>query len=266
MHTTVKPDKCPTHLLAAHENAAVEWVNPNSHSDVMLLCEHAGNAIPASLQHLGLTRENIESHIGWDIGAGKLARLIARNLNAPLILQRYSRLVIDCNRPLHSAQSIPVLSGGVEIPANTHLSRDDRLARHTEIFEALDAAIVDGLSRCQRQAVFSIHSFTQQLQGEVRPWHAGFLSRQDLTTASQLMNYIHDQQPDLMLALNEPYRIEDASDWFIPAHAEPRKLKHCLIEVRNDLLRNDADIAQWARLLSGAIETVLQTHDSEKSR
>jgi predicted N-formylglutamate amidohydrolase len=55
------------------------------------------------------------------------------------------------------------------------------------------------------------------------------------------------------LGINEPYEIEDASDYTIPVHAEPRGLPHVLIEVRNDHLQTPVFVARMADLLIPAL-------------
>jgi predicted N-formylglutamate amidohydrolase len=249
-------------LLDSNDPPAVEWYNRQQRGRVILICEHAGKHVPQCLHNLGLSQIELESHIGWDIGAESLAKRVSDALQAPLLLQRYSRLVIDCNRPPGSAQSIPAVSDAVTVPGNTQLGDAETTARQTQIFHPFDHAIENALNTHAYTAAFSIHSFTPQMQGFERPWQAGFLARQDLRTAEKLMNYIGNSDPRLTLALNEPYQIEDESDWFIPRYAEPRALKHTLIEVRNDQLLKEAGIAHWAGLISKAIQRLLMENDA----
>ena len=109
-----------------------------------------------------------------------------------------------------------------------------------------------------RKAAFSVHTFTPHLDGQARPWHAGFLSRTDQATAKALVSYISGKRPNLICAVNEPYQIESDNDWFIPVHAEPRGLKHSLIEIRNDQLGDDSGISEWAEILGDAIATIME--------
>lgn len=245
-------------LLCPTDPAPVSLVNPTSAAPVLLLCEHAGFAIPAALGDLGLSVAARASHISWDIGAEDVARALATRLDAPLIVQNYSRLVIDSNRPPGTPGSVPVHSAGVAVPGNAALSTAQQQARRTAIFDPLDRAIVDGLTAHPRRAVFSIHSFTPDFPGQGRPWHAGFLSRCSLSTARHLMASVARAAPTLTLALNEPYQIEDETDWFIPAHAEARNLPHCLIEIRNDQIATPDGAAVWADLLGDAITDLLE--------
>tara|TARA_B100000212_G_C27307293_1_gene504198 strand:+ start:156 stop:1010 length:855 start_codon:yes stop_codon:yes gene_type:complete len=245
-------------LLSELDPNPVQLVNENSEAPVLLLCEHAGRAIPKRLGTLGLNEEALMSHIGWDIGAEALARNLAERLNAPLILQRYSRLVIDGNRPPGSPESILEVSDGVEIEVNKNLSLHDRIVREKAIFAPMDRAIDAVFSASQRVAAFSIHSFSPQLGGQSRPWHAGFLTRRSTSTAESLMGSIKAQKPSLNLAINKPYSVDDETDWFIPFHAEARGLMHCLIEVRNDQISDELGISLWSELLGTALSDLLK--------
>lgn len=246
-----------TLFLLENDPAPVEWINADSQVPILLLCEHAGQAIPQTLQGLGLPEGAIDLHIGWDIGAEQLARSIAAELGAPLILQRYSRLVIDCNRPPGAPSSIPQISDDTPVPGNQHLDPEDQSHREQSIFAPLDAAIAAGFMKAPRQATFSIHSFTRHMKrGVARSCDAGFLCRTDLPTAQSLMAHVSKTRPDLDLAINQPYQIESDGDWFIPHHAESRGVRHSLIEVCNDQLRTGEGIALWSRLLSQAIRAL----------
>ncbi|MFL4468488.1 N-formylglutamate amidohydrolase [Tateyamaria armeniaca] len=245
-------------LLGAGDPDPVEVCHAQAASPLLLLCEHAGQAVPRALHGLGLPDGAIDQHIGWDIGAEALARAVANRLRCPLIIQRYSRLVMDCNRPPGSKGSVPEISDGVRVPGNERLSAEDRALRKRAIFDPMNDAITEAFDAHPRRAAFAIHSYTRHFQGHDRPWDAGFLARRDIATARALMESISSNAPDMKLALNEPYQIDDASDWFIPRHAETRGVRHTLIEVRNDHLRDDAGITRWADLLSNAIRSVLE--------
>lgn len=245
-------------LLDAHDPAPIEVCQAGAASPILLLCEHAGQSIPQALNGLGLPQGAVDQHIGWDIGAEDLARGLAVRLNCPLIVQRYSRLVMDCNRPPGAEGSIPEVSDGVGVPGNIGLRAEDHERRRQAIFDPMNAAIAAAFEAHPRRAAFSIHSFTRHFQGQDRPWDAGFLTRRDTDTAVRLMRSISGAAPKFNLALNEPYQIEDASDWFIPRHAEVRGVRHSLIEVRNDHLQDAAGVARWADLLADAITAVLE--------
>lgn len=246
-------------LLTQGDPEPVEWMHRDSKCPILLLCEHAGQAVPAQLEGLGLPKGAIDLHIGWDIGAERLARSLADKLSAPLILQRYSRLVIDCNRPPGAPGSVPEISDHVVIPGNQRLSPEARKEREKLIFDPLQNAILEGFAQVPRSAAFSIHSFTRQMHyaKTKRICDAGFLCRRDLDTAQIFVDSLRRARPDLSLAINEPYQIDDDGDWFIPHHAEPRGIRHCLIEVCNDQLHSDTAVEKWADLLANAIGEVV---------
>ncbi|MEO0360810.1 MAG: N-formylglutamate amidohydrolase, partial [Pseudomonadota bacterium] len=152
-------------VLGPEDPDPVEVLHAESAAEVLLVCEHAGRAVPAALDDLGVGPEVLGSHRGWDIGAAAVARRVAERLGAPLVLQRYSRLVLDANRPPGSATSIPETSHGVAIPANRGLTEAEKAARVAEILEPMDRAIDAAFARHPRRAAFSVHSYTPQLDG-----------------------------------------------------------------------------------------------------
>ena len=246
-------------LIGPADPAPVDVVQGDSTSDLVLLCEHAGRALPAVLGDLGVSPDVLDSHRGWDIGAENVARGVARTLRAPLVLQRYSRLVIDCNRPVDCVQSVPEVSDHEHIPGNKALSESERNSRITEIFAPMNTQLDTLFAAHRPRAVFSIHSFTPRMDSFDRPWHAGFLTRRSPETGEALMATIAGMRPDLCLALNQPYQIEDETDWFIPQYAEPLGLPHSLIEIRNDQIDHHEGVSLWVELLSNAIGAFMET-------
>ncbi|MCP5152595.1 MAG: N-formylglutamate amidohydrolase [Ectothiorhodospiraceae bacterium] len=252
------PTRSPGPLLGASDPAAVEVVNADRPPTVVLVCEHAGRALPAALGTLGLDALDLADHIAWDIGAATVARSMARRLDAPLVLQAYSRLVIDCNRPLDAPDSIPPVSDGRVIPGNAELTAATRAARAREVFVPYQDAVAAQLDRPGCRAAFSIHSFTPVMAGVRRPWDAGLLFRDDTRTSSSLARVLRLHAPELHIGLNQPYTIDARTDWFVPCQAEPRGLAHSLIEIRNDHLRAEDGCERWARRLADAITSVME--------
>ena len=249
-------------LLTDEDSAPAQCVNPNSTSPVALVCEHAGRAIPARLDGLGVSAADLERHIAWDLGAARAAHALAERLDAPLVAQRYSRLVIDCNRPPESPLATPGTSDGTDVPANRHMTAAERERRVEEIFRPWDAAVTTMLDGAPRRFAFAIHSFTPMLaDGVQRPWDIGFLFRRDHRTSAVLAKYLRSMEPVLEIGMNQPYRIDDESDWFVPHHAEPRAIGHSLIEIRNDHLADAAGCDRWADRLADAIRHLLAEAD-----
>ena len=249
-------------LLTDADPSPVERVNSESSSPVALVCEHAGCAIPARLGDLGVPAVDLRRHIAWDVGAARTARALAERLDAPLLMQRYSRLVIDCNRPPESPLAIPGTSDGTIVPANHELTAAERARRADEIFRPWDEAVAALLDGVSRRFAFAIHSFTPRLaNGVPRPWDIGFLSRRDRRTSATLEQALRAETSRLVIGMNQPYQIDDASDWFVPRHAEPRGLAHALIEIRNDHLTDEGGCERWADRLAAAIRHLLERMD-----
>jgi predicted N-formylglutamate amidohydrolase len=240
-------------LLGKGEPPAVEVVNPESEATCFLICDHASKRLPQRLGDLGLTLAERESHIGWDIGAADLARRLSSILDAPLLLTGYSRLVIDCNRPLTSAGSIPVTSAGVSIPGNRDLGALQIRQRQDTLFRPYHGAITRLLDRRRQRrqptALFSIHSFTPDFPGQVRPWHIDFAYNRDRRLAGLLLDSF-GREHDLTVGDNLPYNVDDGSDHSIPMHGEGRGLPHVLIEIRQDTLGRPDLVDRWAERLT----------------
>jgi predicted N-formylglutamate amidohydrolase len=244
-------------LLAADEPPAFEIVNASGASKLVLVCDHASKRVPRCLDNLGLTSEQLDDHIGWDPGAADVARLLSKNLDAPLMLSGYSRLVIDCNRPLQSSQSIPAQSAGVLVPRNHNVTAEDRARRVNNLFTPYHNAINQLLAeRKHRPTIFlSIHSFTPQLNGLHRPWHIGISFWRDHTLAKLLIHALKKNDA-IVVGDNEPYAIDAEFDYAIPVHGEGRGLPSAMIEIRQDGIRTAAGAAAWAARITLAYQEV----------
>ena len=240
----------------------VEIVNAGSKSATLLVCEHAGRAMPAALGSLGLSDDQLGLHIAYDIGTEELARDLAQRFECTLVLQRYSRLVIDCNRPLTSSQSIPPVSDHVVIPANNGISQAERDARAAEIFTPFANVCETEISKPSVRYAFSIHSFTPRMDGFERPWDIGFLHRHPASRGHELVARARKAWPGMTIGDNQPYSIEDETDWFIPACAEQRNIPHSLVEVRNDHLLTFEGRSEWAGRLYDLLSRFMEHCDA----
>ena len=229
---------------------AFEWINLKGSSPIVLICEHASNHIPQNFSKLGLVAQDLTRHIAWDIGAANTARLLSRLLDAPLILQKYSRLLYDCNRPPESPSAIPELSETTVIPGNKNLSVEDKLWRIDHIYrpfhQAIDRFLDNRAVRNQRAIPVSIHSFNKNYKGKDRAVELGLLFDRD----PWLANHLVKSFPGINTQLNEPYGPKDGVMHLMNVHASPRGLNHLMIEIRNDLIETERGQQQWAQRLS----------------
>ena len=242
-------------LLQPGDPAPAIIINPDGSFPILIVCEHAGQGIPKALGDLGISREELDMHIGWDIGAAAVTRALSKLLDAPAVLQHYSRLVIDCNRPPEAVDSVPPVSDRIIIPANQHPA--DKAERVAEIFEPYQAEITRLLDTGRFKAAISVHSFTPVMQGVPRPWDIGFLYRKDQATSKSLARFLEGAYPDLTIGHNEPYTVTGVSDWFVPIHGEARGLPHSLIEIRNDHITTPDGQAVWADILARSLKHLL---------
>jgi predicted N-formylglutamate amidohydrolase len=247
-------------LLGADDPGPVEICNGEGTAALVLTCDHASAAVPRALRGLGLSAEAIEQHIGWDIGAAAVTRLLAPMLDAPAFLSGYSRLVVDCNRDPDDATSIPAASDGVTVPGNLDLSAAQRAARIEACFRPYHAAIaarIDALLGAGRvPALISIHSFTPVMNGFARPWHVGILWDKDPRVPLPLLRALRGD-PTLSVGDNEPYSAREPAGYTVRHHAAGRGLPHVAIELRQDLIAAGEGASAWAARLAAALRPIL---------
>jgi predicted N-formylglutamate amidohydrolase len=251
-------------LLSREDVPPVHEDNAAGSSPFLLTSDHYGRLIPRVLGDLGLPESELTRHIAWDIGIAGVADALSKHLDAHLIAQRYSRLVIDCNRPPHAPSSIPRISEATVIPGNEGLARDAIEARHQQIFDPYHRRIADVIEQRLRDhrptVLVALHSFTPVYAGIARPWHVGTLYHRDTKLPPLLLKLLR-AEADLVVGDNEPYAVSDETDYTIPVHGEARGLMNSGIEIRQDLIADPAGQASWADRLArilGEIEVTLR--------
>ena len=258
----------PEVLLGPDDPPPVGIVNPGAASRFFVICDHAGNAVPRHLDGLGLPQAELDRHIGIDIGALGVARELAERLDATLIFQRYSRLLIDCNRQPHSPTAMAEVADGTEVPGNRGLdsrAREARIAEvmtpyHDAIESALDAREADGLPTL----LISMHSFTPRLlvKPADRPWPIGLCWGPSDRFSRHVHAHLVEDDEALLVGANQPYTVDMVHDYSIPVHGEDRGLPYVEIEIRQDRLGDEAAQIGWAerlaRVLTRAAESFPQ--------
>jgi predicted N-formylglutamate amidohydrolase len=252
-------NEVPDKLLEPDEREPVTVRNETGESPFLLAVDHAGNLFPRALGRLGVPADECRRHIAWDIGIAEVTRLIGVTIDAMVIQQNYSRLVIDCNRPPGSPTSIPEVSELTAIPGNVGLSDRQRAAREREIFRPYHRWIADELDRrraCGRGAILiAMHSFTPVFKRNARPWHIGALYGRDPRLAQVFLTLLR-REAGLVVGDNEPYSVTDTSDFTIPVHGEQRGLLHLGIEIRQDLVAEETGQRDWANRLARVLRNV----------
>ena len=248
-------------LLAADESPPFTVDHENGRSPFLIVADHAGKHFPRRLGQLGLSNAECERHIAWDIGVGAVCCLIGTALDAVVVRQNYSRLVIDCNRSPGSETSIVDLSELTHVPGNIGLSQRHKLARVREIFQPYHDRIASELDRRRTAgrptALISMHSFTPVFETVARLWHVGVLYNRDRRFAEILMELLQREE-GLVVGDNEPYGVTDASDYTIPVHGEQRDLHHVALEIRQDLITDEAGQRSWAALFARLLPQAYQ--------
>jgi predicted N-formylglutamate amidohydrolase len=244
-------------LLGADEPPAFLELQGQGRSAFLIVVDHAGARIPRSLADLGLSSAELKRHIAWDIGALGVARRVAAAVDAPLVAQNYSRLVIDCNRDPKVATSIPRISETSEIPGNVELSGAQIAARRSEIFDPYHQRIrelIDARLAAGRPIILvAQHTMTDVYKGARREMHAAILYNRDRRFAGLVLDMLR-RDANLHIADNEPYFVSDETDYTVPHHAETRSLPYVEIEIRQDLVADDAGQAEWAARIAQALQ------------
>ncbi len=235
----------------------VEFVNPSGAGRVVLVCEHASNFIPTQYANLGLDAPAIASHIAWDPGAMAVARGMAALLDAPLVAQRISRLVYDCNRPPEARDAMPARSEAFSVPGNADLSAADRAARVEAVYvpfrEALGACIGRRIAGGRPPALVTVHSFTPVYNGVPRALDLGILHDADARLADAMLGACDDPQ----VRRNEPYGPRDGVTHTLRVHALAHGLLNVMIEIRNDLIADAASQNAMAARLAALVSAGL---------
>ncbi len=241
---------------AAPALAPFRLINQGSTTPILVICDHASHVVPRSLGTLGLPPFELVRHIGWDIGAAEIAELLAARLGASAVLSGASRLVADCNRYARDPSCIAEISDGTSIPGNIGLSPEakrQRLARwhapyHAAITGLIEKRIATGIS----PVIVSIHSMTDRMQGQFRPWQIALSSNVDRRLTDPVLAALREGS-ELTIGDNEPYNLAPDEDYSTTTHALARGLHHVQVEFRQDLVDTTEGALQYGEIFLNAL-------------
>lgn len=250
-------------LLTSNDASPFEaHLERHAQSPVLVVCDHASNYVPEALDSLGLEAHHFEQHIAYDIGAAGVTCKIASLMEVNAVLSGFSRLVIDPNRYLSAHDSIPSISDGVVIPVNERMSMLDRLVRIEELFipyhQAINQAVCAIRQYFAMPLVLSVHSYTPIFQGFERPWEIGVLWEGDDGVASILIDFLRSHT-DYHVGENEPYHACNPVGYTVKTHAETKHYPHVLVEIRQDLIADEAGQKELAAVLAEGLRVIHDT-------
>ena len=223
----------------------------------LITCDHACNTVPMEVSggDLGLSREDMERHIAYDVGAYGVAQHLVQILDAPVIASNFSRLVIDPNRGEDDPTLLMKLYDGSVIPANRHADAAEKEHRLDLCYRPYHDQLAR-MAALPHVVLISMHSFTRQLRGRApRPWEIGVLHTSDTRLSDPLIARLR-AEPDLTVGDNEPYGGHLTGD-AIDRHASAYGRPNVLIELRNDLISEHAGQRAWAERLAPILQSAL---------
>lgn len=237
----------------------VEIINPSGAGNFVLACEHASHYIPPQFNRLNLPEALLQSHIAWDPGALDVARRMSLLLDSPLVAQRVSRLIYDCNRAPMTDAAMPAVSEVHAIGGNAGLSeaqREERTRRYYAPFHsALSAVVERRLARPPPAAMLTVHSFSPVYKGVRRDLDIGLINDADSRFAERCFAFMRTDDA-FTVRRNAPYSRSDGVTHTLAVQAVARGMLNVMIEIRNDWLESDGDRQNIAMLLSDYVRRV----------
>lgn len=256
--TPLNADQAP--LLTPDDPPPFDVINLHGSSPIVLVCDHAGLGVPKALGDLGLPDQAWSRHISHDISAREVTEMMSDDLDAVAVLHNYSRLVIDCNRPLGHPESIIHVSDDQPVPGNQSCTPAQATLRENALFWPYHQTISSIIgnrwrARGQPPVIFSVHSFTPRYGSEVRPWDAGVLYNRDPRLAIPMLKTL--RREGLNVGDNQPYSgLESA--YSIDIHGRAPGIAHVVIEINQDQIGDAAGQRLWADRLIRVLNEILK--------
>lgn len=238
--------------------ASYRIVNSQGVTPILFICDHASRDIPPGYKDLGLDEEALSRHIAWDIGAAALTETLSAALDAPAVLAKFSRLLIDPNRPVDAASLIPATSDGTVIPGNQHVDATERSLRISRYYNPFHTGIATQVEAFKARGavplMVGMHSFTPAMNGKARPWNVGLLWDKDPRLAQAFIEGL-TPRPGLVVGDNEPYSgklLFHTMNLHGAAHGFPQ----VTVEIRQDEIDDAGGVAKWAEILADELTRI----------
>jgi predicted N-formylglutamate amidohydrolase len=206
---------------------------------VLLTCEHASNRLPEGWHWPDEDRWLVNTHWAIDLGIAQITRALADELGATAVLSRFSRLIVDPNRPVGSDSQFRLVADGRDVALNLNLDPAERAHRIERLYDPFHGAIERQLRQHEGSLVLSLHSFTPVYENSPARWmELGILFDREDALARRLAPCIKRQ--GLMVALNEPYTGKGGMMYSAQSHADRTGRRALEIEIRQDRATNPA--------------------------
>lgn len=237
--------------MSLQPNFAYEVLNSEGTANIILICEHASNYIPLEYDNLGLEKDFLTKHIAWDIGMEQLTRQLSAALDAPAIIAKFSRLLIDPNREEDHATLIPLTSDNIPIPGNQNLSQAEVHHRKERFYhpfhDRAEELVKNKILTAQVPLICGMHSFTPHMNGFMRPWQSAMLWNKDPRLAKALINSLCARGYNV--GENQPYSGRDLF-FTMNRHGDDHGVPHVTIEIRQDEVSDPDGINLWTDILA----------------
>lgn len=244
------------------QNEAYEIIDGDFGHGLLLLADHASPYIPPEYNGLGLDKDQLERHIAYDIGAREFTLKLAKKLNVPAVMSKFSRLLIDPNRGMLDPTLVMRLADGKIVDGNRNITEAEKLERIKRFYKPYDAAIDSMIGEFEsykiEPSLFSVHSFTPYWRGHKRSTEVGLLWNEDRHFSKRIVNALK-QNTDYIVHENKPYRGGLAGDT-MDRHGLAKGIEHSLLELRQDYMGTEAGIDEWVDIFAGILPQIVKNY------
>ena len=244
------------------ENEAFEIIDGDFGHGFLLMADHASNDMPPEYNGLGLDAEQLKRHIAYDIGVKEFTLRLAKKLNIPAVMGRFSRLLIDPNRGMMDPTLVMRVSDGKIIDGNRNITKTEKLERIERFYKPYDAAITSMIDGFEGHAVaptlLAIHSFTPYWRGNKRPTEVGLLWNEDQAFTTRIVAALR-ATTNYVVHENAPYRGGMPGDT-MDRHGLDKGLEHSLLELRQDYMSTNAGIDEWVDIFAGILPQIVKNY------